>query len=94
MNDIIDIHDYGLTPSIDYSRDIKEQTNIIDGVQNVTTILEINQMFLCQPLLFLLIGLFALSVASLWMNVAKYTEQTMKEAIEKNKELKEDDGIV
>lgn len=70
------------------------QTNIIDGVQNVTTILEINQMFLCQPLLFLLIGLFALSVTSLWMNVAKYTEQTMKESIEKNKELKKDDGIV
>ena len=31
MSDIIDIHDYGITPSIDYSRDIKEQTNIIDG---------------------------------------------------------------
>lgn len=70
------------------------QTNIVDGVQTVTSVLEINQMFLCQPLLFLLIGFFALSVASLWMNVAKYTEQTMKEAIEKNKELKEDDGIV
>ena len=27
MSDIIDIHDYGLTPS----RDIKEQTNVIDG---------------------------------------------------------------
>ena len=31
ISDIIDIHDYGLTPSIDYSRDIKEQTNVIDG---------------------------------------------------------------
>ena len=31
MSDIIDIHDYGHTPSIDYSRDIKEQTNVIDG---------------------------------------------------------------
>lgn len=70
------------------------ETISVDGVETVSQIVEINQMFLCQPLLFLLIGLFALSIVSLWMNVAKYTQQTMEEAIEKNKELEKDDGIV
>lgn len=69
-------------------------TETIGNTSVITQILEINQMFLCQPLLFLLIGMFALSVVSLWINVAKYTQQTLKEAVEKNKELEKDDGIV
>lgn len=70
------------------------ETISVDGLETVSQIIEINQMFLCQPLLFLLIGMFALSVVSLWINVAKYTQRTMEEAVEKNKELEKDDGIV
>ena len=66
--------------------------NTTENVTVVSNILEINQMFLCQPLLFLLIGMFALCVVSLWYNVSRYSKATLEEQTKKLREEEEDEG--
>lgn len=61
-----------------------------DTVETILEITNVNQMFLSTPLLWLLIGLFAFSIVSLWMNVAYYSQKALKDAVKKNKNIPED----
>lgn len=59
----------------------------------VTQITNVNEMFLSIPTLWLLIGLFAFSVVSIWISVANYANESSKKAMKENEEL-EDSNMV
>lgn len=68
---------------------IPTSTSLVDDVETILEITNVNQMFLSTPLLWLLIGLFAFSIVSLWMNIAYYTQKSLKDAVKKNKNIPE-----
>lgn len=67
--------------------------NEVGGNTNILQITNVNEMFLSTPLLWLLIGLFAFSIASLWINVAYYARESAKKALKENKELEDSRAI-
>lgn len=56
---------------------------------SITEIANVNQMFLSIPTLWLLIGMFAFSVISLWMNVGYMTQKALKPNDKDNKNVEE-----
>lgn len=65
----------------------------IGGATEVTGLVNVNEMFLSTPTLWLLIGIFAFSVISLWISVANYAKESAQKALKENKEL-EDSNMV
>lgn len=69
-------------------------TVTLGGQMAVNEITNVNQMFLSTPTLWLLIGLFAFSLITLWMNIAYYTQRTLNDAVKKHKNLDDDGGML
>lgn len=69
-------------------------TVTVGGQMAVNEITNVNQMFLSTPTLWLLIGLFAFSLITLWMNIAYYTQRTLNDAVKKHKNLDDDGGML